>query len=305
MRAYAQVTPSFWQRGSGAELRGNPAAQALAMYLFSSPLSNMIGLYRASVAVMADDLGWDHGQVRDALRVVESAGIARYDEAQRLVYLPEGGRYQMALKELPLRLGDKRIRSILRELEHVGDHPFSKDFVGRHLPMESWPESYRKGHPVLPEGASGSDGSPYVNVPVPVPVPVPVRESTPAPVVSGGPLSPDEQAVLAELRRYPALASVARPELARAWWCSAVMAKRGLAQIAAAVSWVAADATTKAADGTPRTHEDIRDHIAALVVSWKGSCDDHGQPSGRPSPRGTPWRAPRNVVPIRAGGERP
>jgi hypothetical protein len=314
VRAYAQVMPVFYLRGSGKDLRGNIDAIAVAGYLFAAPASNMIGLYLLELGDIVSHLGMPLDRAEKALAAVCKTGIAKYDRAASLLYMPEGARVQMNLRAgTKIKAGDKRMKVVSRELDLIGAHPFADEFRARYVEVVAPEQGDPSTESTSSDGASANRGmghpvsgsSPGMGL-VPDPVPDPVPQGGPG-EPPGGPLSDDERAVLAELQRYPALASVTKPSLARGWWASAVMAKRGLPQIAAAIAWVASDATTKAADGTPRTHEDIRDHLSALVVSWKGSGDDrgHGQPAGPPSPAGTPWRAPRNVVPIRAGGERP
>lgn len=128
MRTFAaQVAPTFWTRGSGRKLRGKPLAQLLALYLMTSPLSNVIGLYYLPLVSICADTGLTEEQVRATFpQIVE---IARYDFDQEVVWLPECARYQIGPT---LKPNDKRRGGIEREYETMAYSSFAREFIERY-----------------------------------------------------------------------------------------------------------------------------------------------------------------------------
>lgn len=286
-RKYASVTPMFWRGSSGRELRGNPAAQAMALYLMTCPVGTMTGLFRVEVAEMAIHLGWTEAEVKDALAAVVKTGIAKYDEAASLMFLPEGARWQMQIRTR-LSPKDKRMRSVMADLEAIGSHPFADEFRAAYLPVELGPEGFPSEtcKPLtkpLPESLQGTCSDPD-----PVLVPDLVQGGVggePAP--GGGPpdeATDDEAAVWRALAGHRSLADLAKLGLVREWLGSASMAGRTVGDVVAVVHYVGADGDTNAADGTPRSREDLRSHLSKLVTTWRGKAPTgHGR--GRYAPQ--------------------
>ena len=129
MRDYAKLAPTFWTRGSGKRLRGNPVAQVVAAYLFSAPGSNMIGLYYLPIPVLAHETGLGIEGASEGLRRVCEESIAHYDSEAELVWLPEGARIQIGES---LAAADKRCKGIVRELISVGNHRFVGAFLHKY-----------------------------------------------------------------------------------------------------------------------------------------------------------------------------
>lgn len=129
MRDYGRVAPTFWTRGSGKKLRGNPRAQIVALYLFTSPASTMIGIYHLAIPTMAHETGLTPDEAERALADVVALDVARYDPEEELVYLPEGARYQIGES---LKPGDKRVAGIRSALAQFSRHPFALDFARRY-----------------------------------------------------------------------------------------------------------------------------------------------------------------------------
>ena len=139
-RLYGTLMLRFYESGSGYKLRGKVHAQALAPYLFAAPKSNRIGLYHISLAAIADDLGWELDDVRMALEQILETGIAYYDEAERLLYMPKGARVQMQLKGERIAKGNKQMNAVIAAVKRAGDHPFVEDFKRRYLLPETLAE---------------------------------------------------------------------------------------------------------------------------------------------------------------------
>lgn len=168
MRDYGRVAPTFWTRGSGKKLRGNPLAQVVALYLFTCPASTMIGIYHLAIPTMAHETGLTVEQAETALRDVCALDIARYDAEEELVYLPEGARYQIGER---LKPGDRRVKGIASALAQFSRHPFAVDFATRYaaefclqLPSGNIPSQASEG-PSLP--SDGDEEAPSKVLPSP------------------------------------------------------------------------------------------------------------------------------------------
>lgn len=57
MREYGIVSPMFWVGATGRSLRKDPNAQRVAIYLMTSPMSEMTGVYYCPLASILNDVG--------------------------------------------------------------------------------------------------------------------------------------------------------------------------------------------------------------------------------------------------------
>ncbi len=147
MREYGNVQSRFWTRGAGKLLRGNPDAQAVALYLLSAPSSNMIGLYYLPLPVLVYETGVETTRLPEVLSALAKIGYAFYDEDTDHVWVPE-----MLQEQLrgPLKDQDKRRQGIVKAVTQYSDCRFYGDFWARYdrelglgLPP---PQTPSKGH---------------------------------------------------------------------------------------------------------------------------------------------------------------
>lgn len=124
MRSYSQIIPTFWVRGSGKKLRGNVAAQLLALYFMTAPSSNMIGLYYIPVNTICSEVGISEETFRELIPLISE--IVKYDFEAELAWLPECASYQIGKN---MHGNDKRKGTVIRELEMAGSHPFAEEFL--------------------------------------------------------------------------------------------------------------------------------------------------------------------------------
>jgi hypothetical protein len=163
MREYGKIVPRFWTGGSGAGLRGDPLAQLAAVYLFTCPSANPIGIFYLPVVTMAHELGCSPAEAVAVLSRLAGAGIAHYDPAEALAWVPEMARVSFGER---LSGGDKRRGWILKELHGHRRHLFFRFFVERygeaygiqapsegHLPPQEAPSM------PLPSPSQGASGS--------------------------------------------------------------------------------------------------------------------------------------------------
>jgi hypothetical protein len=176
LRAVAYLVPTFWTRGSGKKLRGQPEAQTLALYLMTAPASNMIGLYYQPLPTILHETGLTAEEFVEAMLRVSTAEIAYYDEDACMVWVPESAKYQIGET---LKPNDKRRAAVERELEMAGDHRFAAAFLERYAapygleapepeglpqtteaPSEGHPRDEKPRSPSLPSPNSGSVSDP-------------------------------------------------------------------------------------------------------------------------------------------------
>lgn len=152
MRSYSNIVPTFWLRGSGKKLRGNPVAQVLALYFLTAPSSNMIGLYYLTLTSICSETGISEADVKFYLPLINE--IVIYDLDHELVWIPEHAAYQIGES---MHGNDKRRVSVMKELGLIGSHPFVAAFIKRYgdnykLPVEIsqlsfYSDTQLKGHP--------------------------------------------------------------------------------------------------------------------------------------------------------------
>ena len=129
MREYGKVAPTFWIRGSGKALRGNPIAQVVALYLFTGPMVAMSGLFYVPLPTLCYETGLEVAEVKTALARLSSLGIAFYDEDEGLAWVPEMARYQVGES---IEKKDKRRLGLEHQVEPFRYHRFYSLFVERY-----------------------------------------------------------------------------------------------------------------------------------------------------------------------------
>ena len=138
MRDYGVVSPKFWIGDTGKYLRGNAAAQVLALYLMTCPHANMIGVFHCPVLYMAHETGLGMEGASKALQSLIEAQYCTYDEASETVFVHRMAAYQVAES---LKPGDNRVKGVEREWSNIGPAQLKAAFaaiysVAFHLPVE-------------------------------------------------------------------------------------------------------------------------------------------------------------------------
>lgn len=127
---YGMLFTTFWTGESGKRIRGKTLAQLVGAYLFSAPLSNMIGLYYVPLSAICHDLGCSHKSLNTALDELRKADIAIYDHLTETVFVKT-----MAARRLSLAPGelisdsDAKRKCIPRMLRQLPKTPLLKDFL--------------------------------------------------------------------------------------------------------------------------------------------------------------------------------
>lgn len=129
MRSYGVVVPSFWTRGSGKSLRGDPAAQTMALYLMTCPSSSMTGLYYLALPTMLHEVGCSFEGACKALQRVFEVQIAVYDQESELIWTPNAALYQIGDH---LKPADRRVVGVRSMIQPFSGHQFYLDFLNRY-----------------------------------------------------------------------------------------------------------------------------------------------------------------------------
>lgn len=130
MREYAKLAPTLWTGETGKALRKKgPEALIVAVYLMSSPHSNMLGLYYQPVMYMAHETGLGiEGASKGLLDCIE-ASFCSYDADTEMVYVHEMAAYQIGTALSP---GDKRCKGIQKDYDALHSCPFLASWFDRY-----------------------------------------------------------------------------------------------------------------------------------------------------------------------------
>lgn len=151
MRDYAKVMPKFWHGETCQEIRLRGSEGPLvALYLMTSPMSNMLGLFSQPLLYMAEETGLGLEGARKGLQDCIDAGFCKYHEAGKIVWVIEMAAYQIAPK---LKASDNRCAGIQKDYDALPNNPFLGEFFDRY--QAAFHLTGRRG----PEGASKPLGS--------------------------------------------------------------------------------------------------------------------------------------------------
>lgn len=157
MRDYGKVNGNFWIGRTGRSLRGNHEAQIVALYLITSPHSNMIGLFHCPIAYIANETGLSTQGATKGLRCLIDVGFCTFDADIDFVFVHQMAKHQIGetLKET-----DKRCPGVLNQLALTPDGPCKQAFIRRYsdaynlgleVDFDELEEGAPKGLPSPPE----------------------------------------------------------------------------------------------------------------------------------------------------------
>lgn len=110
-------------------LRRSPEGVIVAMYLMTSPSSNMLGLFSQPVLYMAHETGLGLEGASKGLRDCVGAGFCSFDEASEFVWVHEMAKYQIANE---IKASDNRCKGIQKDYDGLPDNPFLGAFFDRY-----------------------------------------------------------------------------------------------------------------------------------------------------------------------------
>lgn len=157
MRDYAKVSPKFWTGETGQELaRRGSEALVVALYLMTSPHSNMLGLFYQPVLYLAEESGLSPEGALKGLQVCKEVGFCDYDPVAKMVWVYEMASYQIASELSPK---DLRCKGIQKEYTALPNNQFLGAFFDRYGPRFNLTD--RRDYVVKGKGHQPSLLSPY------------------------------------------------------------------------------------------------------------------------------------------------
>jgi hypothetical protein len=130
MRDYGKVSPKFWTGDTGKAIKKKGAdAVIVAVYLMTSPHSNMLGLFYQPVLYMAHETGLGIEGASKGLAECIEAGFCAYDEASEMVWVFEMATYQIAAA---LKPDDKRCKGVQKDYDALPRNPYLGEFFDRY-----------------------------------------------------------------------------------------------------------------------------------------------------------------------------
>ena len=137
MALYRKMHDGFWKSGTGKQLRGDPLAQVVALYLMTSPHSHMIGIYHCPLIYISHETGIPLEGVESAVRRLSQAPckplqsppeppFLSYDWNAEYVFVHRMAHFQVG--EL-LNEKDNQVSGIKKALADIPNLPIKRMFL--------------------------------------------------------------------------------------------------------------------------------------------------------------------------------
>lgn len=164
MREYGSVSPMFWIGKTGKQLRGNPELQVLALYLLTSPHSNMIGVYHVPVMYIGHETGIGLEAASKGLASLAEYDFCTYCHDTETIWVHEFAKYQVGEE---LKESDNRCKAIQRQYSAIKNDEIRTGFYAR------YGDSFHLHAKELTSPLEGAiEGATVAPLSCPVPVPV-------------------------------------------------------------------------------------------------------------------------------------
>lgn len=128
-RDYATIRSSFWNGGTGKELRGDSEAQIVALYLLTCDSSCMSGIYKIALSTVSKETGVHLDMVYTIVKKLTLLGFLEFDDESDIVWVPNLPRYQVGASLKPT---DKRRTALIGLLKAYSHHPFVVKFFDKY-----------------------------------------------------------------------------------------------------------------------------------------------------------------------------
>ena len=129
MRDYSKVSGSFWTGKTGKSIRGQSATQLTALYLMTSPHSNMIGAYYCPLGYIQLDTGLSFEGASKGLKSLIEGYFCTYDNDAEIVFIHEMAKYQI---EHTLKPTDLRVKGIQKLYESIPSSLIQSAFFAKY-----------------------------------------------------------------------------------------------------------------------------------------------------------------------------
>lgn len=159
MRDYGKVSAQFWVGKTGRALRGNPEAQIVALYLMTSPHSNMIGVFHCPLAYIAHETGLPFEGASKGLQRLIEGQFCTYDEESETVWVHEMAKFQIGDA---LKAGDNQCKAIQKAVDNIAETRIRLAFAAKYaeafhlsVPVDN-PKGVRRGLKGPPKPGAGT-----------------------------------------------------------------------------------------------------------------------------------------------------
>lgn len=162
MREYGNVSPMFWIGETGRQLRKNPDAQRVALYLMTAPSSEMTGVFYCPLSAILNDVGHFYllgspsegalegvvspiEGVKQAIFELQRLGFCFYDFESEFVFVSEMARWQIAEELKPTDNRVVNVRKLVKTMPKNMAALFLKrynDVYHLGFDPESWIDPY-------------------------------------------------------------------------------------------------------------------------------------------------------------------
>lgn len=129
MRDYSKVSGLFWTGKTGRSLRGDMQSQILALYLMTSPHSNMIGVFNCPIVYMAHETGSPIEGASKGLQRLCELDYCTYDEESELIWVHEMAKYQIGDG---LKASDNRVKDIQKQYASLPEGRIKQGFYDKY-----------------------------------------------------------------------------------------------------------------------------------------------------------------------------
>jgi hypothetical protein len=129
VRSYGITKGTFWSGPTGRDIRVSGAdTQLVALYLFTGPNANAIGLYYLPFELLLKHVALPGNRIRKSLLDLDHLHFAHYDDISEVVWVREMAYHQLG----EMRPGDGRVRAVSRLYAELPPNPYLGSFFDRY-----------------------------------------------------------------------------------------------------------------------------------------------------------------------------
>jgi hypothetical protein len=129
VRSYGITKGRFWSGPTGREIHAAGSdSQLVALYLFTGPYANAIGLYYLPFELLLKHVALPGNRIRKSLLDLDHLHFAHYDDSSEVVWVREMAHHQLG----ELRVSDGRVRAASRLYAEVPPNPYLGSFFDRY-----------------------------------------------------------------------------------------------------------------------------------------------------------------------------
>jgi uncharacterized phage protein (TIGR02220 family) len=144
MREYGKISPQFWIGKSGKTLRGNFEAQIVALYLMTSPHSEMTGVFHCPILYIAHETGLPFEGASKGLQSLIEADFCTYEAETETVFVHEMARYQIGDE---LKPSDNRVIGVQKIYASIPEGLIRRGFYEKYKNIFYLENSAQKASP--------------------------------------------------------------------------------------------------------------------------------------------------------------